>query len=87
MNDEKMRELYSRGNRFLYRLLDRMRCDCEYYLGNGGRHPKHLWADTESEHIEIMESIWNHFAEKDKPEWLTLEQIEKYKKEMVTLPD
>ena len=27
-----------------YVLLDRLRADCDYFLGAGGRSEKHLWA-------------------------------------------
>lgn len=87
MNDEEMRELLSHSDTFCYRLLGRMKADCEYYLGNGNRHPKHLWASTEKEHIDVMEALWNNFSAKDKPEWLTLEQIEEYKKRLLNISD
>lgn len=29
-------------DKFNYQLLDRCRCNCEYYLGNGNRDEKHL---------------------------------------------
>ena len=69
--------------RFLYQMLDRMRTDCEYYLGNGGRHPKYLWAGEEKRHIEIMKTIWESFPADGKPEWLSFEQILDYEKQMV----
>ena len=30
--------------KFNYQMLDRMKSDCEYFLGAGNRNPKHLWA-------------------------------------------
>lgn len=74
-------EIMKHDPEFKYRLLSRMQADCEYFLGNGGRHPKHLWACTVEEHIEYMKSIWKNL--KDKPEWLTYEQIENYQSLMV----
>jgi len=75
--------ILSRDNHFRYQLLDRMRCDCDYYLGHGQRSKNHLWAMTEKAQIAYMKSIWNSFAEDKKPEWLTWEQILKYEKNMV----
>jgi len=67
---------------FRYRMLDRMRSDCEYYLGYGNRQPKNLWAGNEVAQIANMKALWNSFSEKDKPEWLSYEKIESYEKEM-----
>ena len=72
----------SRDTRFRYQLLSRMQGDCEYYLGNGDRYANHLWAGNEVEQIAAMKALWNSFSEKDKPEWLTWEQIEQYEAEM-----
>jgi hypothetical protein len=76
-------DILNEGNRFRYRLLSRMKMDCQYYLGHGNRKPKHLWALNEAEHIDCMKRLWDSFADKDKPEWLTLEQICEYEKEML----
>lgn len=32
------------NNEFQYKMLDRMKSDCEYYLGYGNRSTKYLWA-------------------------------------------
>lgn len=66
-----------------YRLLDRMRTDCEYYLGNGGRCAKHLWSGNERDHIDNMKALWESFPEDKKPEWLSYEQILSYEKQML----
>jgi len=66
---------------YTYMLLDRLKSDCDYYLGNGGRSPKHLWALNEQEQIDKMKELWNSLEEK--PEWLTLEQILEYEKQLV----
>ena len=57
--------------KYRYMLLDRLRQDCEYYFGNGGRNPKNLCAGNEKDQIEEMKGIWNSFPDEDKPEWLT----------------
>lgn len=68
---------------FKFMLLDRMKQDCNFYLGNGNRLKKYLRAGDEAEQIANMKSLWNSFPEDEKPEWLTMEQIEAYEKEMI----
>lgn len=63
-----------------YMLLDRLRSDCEYFLGNGNRNEKDLWAGSVDAQINEMKKIWNSL--KEKPEWLTMEDINNYEKLM-----
>lgn len=70
-------------NRFNYMMLDRLKGDCEYFLGNGNRHKKHLYYEDEKKHIEAMKDIYNSFPYNEKPEWLTYEQILEYEALMV----
>lgn len=66
---------------FEYMLLDRLRSDCNYYLGYGGRHAAHcLWARDEQAQIDKMRELYDMLPVK--PEWLTKEQIEEYAIEM-----
>lgn len=66
---------------FKYQLLDRLRCDCEYFLGFGNRHEKRLWGGTARMHIEFMYIIY--YSLKVKPEWLTEKQIDEYLTKML----
>lgn len=66
-----------------YMLLDRLRSDCEYFLGNGNRNEKHLWAGSVDAQINEMKKIWNSL--KEKPEWITIEDINNYEKKMKEL--
>jgi len=79
-----MQDLLNHDDAFRYQLLDRLRSDCKYYLGYGDRYDKHLWAGSVEKQIEAMKTLWNSFTEENKPEWLTLEEIEQYEKEMHT---
>lgn len=64
-------------DRFNYMMLDRLRCDCEYYLVNGGRNAKQsLWAQDEQAQIDKMREIYDSLQ--IKPEWLSKEQIDEY---------
>lgn len=76
------KEFVSREKRFQYQMLDRLRCDCEYYLGFGYRNPNVLPEKDEKKHIEAMKSIWNSFSEEEKPKWLTWEKILEYENNM-----
>lgn len=68
--------------RFRYMMLSRMKTDCNYYLGNGNRNPENLWAGNEQKQIEHMKALWNGFPEGEKPEWLTMETIQRFAERM-----
>lgn len=76
-----LKDILSHDAEFRRRLLGRMKADCEYYFGYGNHCAKHLWAGNEKDQIRAMRALWNSFSPKDKPEWLTLEQIEAYDKQ------
>lgn len=78
-----MKDILKSEKRFRYMMLDRMRQDCEYYLRIGGS-ANVLWAKDEKQHIQNMKDIWNSFDENDKPEWLTMEEIEQFEKRMIS---
>lgn len=59
-----------------YRLLSRLKADCDYFLGAGGRAEKHLWAGNVQEQIAKMRELYALLPEK--PEWLTMEDIDRY---------
>ena len=63
-----------------YRLLSRLKADCDYFLGAGGRAEKHLWAGNVREQIAKMRELYDALPEK--PEWLTMEDIERYAQRM-----
>ena len=74
--------LLNLDNRSKYMFLDRMRSDCNYYLGNGHRQDKYLYGSSVENIITYMKALWNSFTQDEKPEWLTMEQIEAFEKEM-----
>lgn len=63
-----------------YRLLSRLKADCDYFLGAGGRAEKHLWAGNMREQIAKMRELYALLPEK--PEWLTMEDIDRYAQRM-----
>lgn len=80
-----MDDLTHRDSTFRYQLLSRLQEDCKYYLGNGGRHKKHLWANDEKQQIQIMKELYDSFHPDKKPEWLTMTEILEYEKKMVQI--
>lgn len=68
---------------FRYQLLGRMGADCLYYLGNGGRCAKHLWAGNVPEQIAYMKAIYNSFPDGEKPDWMSMEEILDYEQRML----
>ena len=64
-----------------YRLLSRLKADCDYYLGAGGRDEKHLWAGNAKAQIAKMRELYGALPEK--PEWITSEDIDTYARRMI----
>ena len=63
-----------------YRLLDRLCADCEYFLGEGQRAEKHLWAGSVEAQIAKMRELYAQLPEK--PDWLSPETIDAYARRM-----
>lgn len=66
-----------------YQLLGRLQSDCEYYLNEGNRNTKRLWAGNEVNQIRKMKEIYNSIPKDKKPKWITYEDILRYEKLMV----
>ena len=64
-----------------YRLLSRLKSDCEYFLSTGARAEKHLWAGSVDEQIDKMREIYDLLPEK--PEWLSKQDIDNYERQMI----
>ena len=75
-----IKDLKARDDGFRYRLLSRMQTDVKYYLGNGNRHEKDLWAGNAKDHIIIMDALMKSLPEK--PEWLSAEMLMDYADKM-----
>ena len=63
-----------------YRLLSRLKADCDYFLDAGGRAEKYLWAGNVRAQIAKMREIYETLPAK--PEWLTKEAIDDYDEQM-----
>ncbi len=85
---EATREIIAKhksNDSFMYMILDRMRMDCNYFLGSGKNEANKvskLWSGSIDGIIEDMKAIYNNFGEDERPEWLTMEQIEEYEAQM-----
>ena len=63
---------------FRYMMISRLKMDCDYYFGNGGRNPDILWAGNEKDQIANMVTLWKTFDPEDRPEWLAWGDIVYY---------
>lgn len=70
---------------FNYMLLDRLRDDCEYFLNYGNGYEPNLWAGDIDSQISKMKKLYNSFADDEKPEWITMDDINNYEKKMKEL--
>jgi hypothetical protein len=64
----------------IYMMLDMMRSKVEYFLNYGKGNLNQLHGGSVTKHIRKMKCLWNSLNEK--PEWLTMKQINKYHKRM-----
>ena len=78
--EEPAAETMPSGHADEYRLVGRLKADCDYFLGAGGRAEKHLWAGNVREQIAKMRELYALLPEK--PEWLTMEDIDRYAQRM-----
>ena len=68
------------SNEFNYMLLSRLKSDCEYFLGCGGRSEHSLWAGNVPDQIAKMKELWNELEAK--PEWMSMQDINQYEASM-----
>jgi len=68
-------------------LLIHMQNTCESYINDENKEKIILWGNSEINHIEEMKLIYNSFPEDRKPNFITMEDILRYEKEMVLKKD
>lgn len=66
-----------------YMFLGRMQADCKYFLSGGNYYNKFLWANSPEKQIEYMKWLYNSFPDDKKPQWISMEEIEDYERQMV----
>lgn len=77
-----MEQLLKGDLRTRYMMLARFKSDCDYFLGNGKGDTNCLWNKDVSGHIANMKALYESFRENEKPDWLTMEDIEAYERKM-----
>ena len=65
-----------------YQMLGRLKQDNDYFLGNGGRYERHLWAGNVEGQISEMKKLYSQLPKGRKPEWLTMDDIYEYERLM-----
>lgn len=75
-------EVISMQLEYRYSLLNRLRQDCEYYLGCENRNARNLWSLDEKEQIKNMKLLYNSFSSSQKPEWINMKIINMYEQQM-----
>lgn len=79
-------EPFKRHSReFDYMMLGRYKSDCDYFLGYGDGYEGHLYYKEVNKHCDEMKKLHDSFSDDEKPEWLTAEQIEQYRTDMLEL--
>ena len=63
-----------------YQMLSRLQQDCEYFLKEGNKDSRVLWAKSVPEQIDMMRELYDKLD--PKPDWITLQDIENYETEM-----
>lgn len=61
---------------FKLQLLARMKSDCEYYLDGGNKQVKYLWSGAVDDQIADMKELLFSIRPEERPDWLTLFDIE-----------
>lgn len=74
--------LRRKSHQYEYMMLSRLELDCKYFLGNGNGFLGHLYYKDIDKHIAEMKKIYEAFLDQDKPKWISLSDIEKYKEKM-----
>lgn len=75
-----------------YQLLDRLKSDCDYYLGacvdfgmDMTAAQKNLWAGSIEAQVSKMRELYDKLPEK--PDWLTMQDIDRYEHNMLAQRD
>lgn len=66
-----------------YQMLSRLKSDCDYFLGCGNGCEDSLYYKNIESQCEAMTKLLESFDDKQKPSWITIEQVEKYRKIMI----
>lgn len=65
---------------YSYMLLDRLKMDCNYFLGHGHRNTDRLWSGNVKDHISDMKELYNSLTVK--PQWISMDDINQFEAKM-----
>lgn len=83
---EKAANLISKqSEEFNYQMLNIMKSDCDYCLANNIELKLCLCGFSVSECITFMTALYNSFPDDKKPEWISIEDINKYEEAMLAV--
>lgn len=78
--DRTSEDLLANDAKFRYQMLGRMQQDCNYFLDY--RDPKFLWAGDVNDQIRLMRDLYNSFSGDEKPEWISMDDIDELERAM-----
>lgn len=78
--DRTSEDLLANDAKFRYQMLGRMQQDCNYFLDY--RDPKFLWAGDVNDQIRLMRDLYNSFSDDEKPEWISMDDIDELERAM-----
>jgi len=81
---EIMNDSASNSKKFQYLMLAMLKSRCDYYLGYG--HKECLCKTAKENIIDEMVMLYNGFSTSEKPEWISMELINDYKKDLFVEP-
>lgn len=76
---DRIRVLNEADDKFTYSMLSRLQTDCEYVIRTA-HSTRSLWGNTVESHIEYMRKLYDSL--RNKPEWITSQDIDYYEKEL-----
>lgn len=85
-DEQPVNEVNEKDYTFDYSFLSRLKSDCKYVIDHQISNPRwSLWGITVEKHIEEMRKVYNSFPDDKKPQWITMNDIDNFEKEMLSL--
>lgn len=83
--EQAVKMISKQSEEFKYEMLDRMKSDCDYCLASNSELELCLCGFSVSEYITFMTALYNSFPDDKKPEWISIEDINKYEETMLAV--